>query len=118
MSKGPGSSVISVFLMVSGSIDLLMTARITEAKAGMKIKLAHPDLKGSFTCLGNWYNLHSDESMRDLSETLSHVPPGDRKTARREIAEAKKKADRWERDPLLDFLYKDANAQGSWSVKF
>jgi len=84
----------------------------------MKIKAAHPDLKGSFTCLGNWYNLHNEQSMYDLSEILSHVSPGDRKTAREEIAQAKLKSEKWERDSILGFLYKQANEQGDWSVKF
>ena len=84
----------------------------------MKIKAAHGDLKGSFTCLGNWYNLFNKQSMYDLSEMLSHVGVGDRKTARKEIAEAKKKAEKWERKPHLNFLYEKANEQGDWSVKF
>jgi hypothetical protein len=84
----------------------------------MSIKAAHPDLKGSFICLGNWYNLYSDPSMEDLSRTLSHVSSTDRKMARSEIAHAKEQAEKWEKDPSLGFLYDAANEQGDWSVTF
>ena len=84
----------------------------------MSIKAAHPDLNGSFTCLGNWYNLYSNPSMEDLSRTLAHVGVADRKIARSEIAQAKKQAGKWERDPVLGFLYDAANKQGDWLVTF
>ena len=84
----------------------------------MKIRVAHGDLKGSFTCLGDWYNLFNEKSMYDLSEMLSRVGVGDRKIARREIEEAKLGAEKWQRQPELWFLYDAANKQGDWSVKF
>lgn len=93
---------------------------------------AHPDLKGSFTCLGNWYNLYNEKSMKDLDIILNGgvvvlcgkpvkikgVSGADLKTAKSEIKQAKKKAEKWKRDPALDFLYEQANKQGDWSVKF
>ena len=44
----------------------------------MKIRDEHPDLHGSFTCLGNWYNLFSEASMAKLEIVLEAATPADR----------------------------------------
>jgi hypothetical protein len=86
----------------------------------VKIRATHGDLKGSFTCLGVWFNLFNKESMDKLEDMLTwdSVTPGDRKTAKQEIAQAKRDAENWTRKSGLDFLYDAANEQGDWTVKF
>jgi len=45
---------------------------------------------GAFTCLGNWYDLDSQESMASLDGMIKWVrSKTDLKTAKQEIAEAK-----------------------------
>ena len=97
----------------------------------------HPDLKGSFTCLGNWYNLFNKESMNKLNDLLirygNNTPidkfnqfvgrklnanSSDLLTAQVEIANAQKNAEFWVRHPSLGFLYDTANAQGDWDTTF
>lgn len=84
------------------------------------IRANHPDLKGSFTCLGNWYNLFNKESMDKLNNNLKTVTPTDLKTAKDEIKTAKAMAEKWTRNTACENagLYEFANAQGDWSVKF
>lgn len=79
----------------------------------------HPELKGSFTCLGNWYNLFHKESKIKLEEMLARINnKTDKNTALNEIANAKKNAESWVRYPNMDFLYEHANAQGDWDTTF
>lgn len=47
-------------------------------------------MPGAFTCLGNWYSLADPASMNSLKETLRRVCPTDLKTAKQEIAEARR----------------------------
>jgi hypothetical protein len=79
----------------------------------------HPDLKGSFTCLGNWYNLFHKESKAKLERMVASISnKTDKSTALNEIANAKKNAESWVRYPNMDFLYDQANAQGDWDTTF
>ncbi len=70
-----------------------------------KIRHNHPDLKGSFTCLGVWFNLLNKESMEELNQMLKHVDFSDKRTAIKEIREAKEAMKFWKPDPCLHFLY-------------
>ena len=96
-----------------------MTTMTTQTLALNKISDAHPDLKGSFTCLGNWYNLHSDESMKKLDQMLANLTSmQDKGTAFHEIQYARSLSLIWTRDPSLTFLYEAANQLGKGNVKF
>ena len=71
----------------------------------MRIRHNHPDLKGSFTCLGNWYNVLNKESMEKCEEIVKSCNKTDQRTARKEIAEAREAVKRWEPVSCLSFLY-------------
>jgi len=71
-----------------------------------KTRTNHGDLKGSFTCLGNWYNLFDPISMEQCENILKKVSPVDRKMGLKEIEAAKKNVKYWKPKPHLDFLYK------------
>lgn len=91
----------------------------TQLHAKVTIPAGHPDLKGSFTCLGNWYNLHDDQSMIKLNQILAKITSKkDKGTAIHEIEEARQLSLLWSRDPTLSFLYESANTQGNWNIKF
>lgn len=77
----------------------------------IRIRHNHPDLKGSFTCLGNWYNVLNEDSMEKCHTLLKRVSPTDLKTAKKEIAQAKKALNEWQPDPTLNFLYREYEKQ-------
>ena len=85
-----------------------------------RIKANHPDLRGSFLCLGNWYNLYHKGSCFKLDGLLTSVSPSDKKTALKEIAQAREEAKKWVRHPTCTNagLYEMANAQGDWDIQF
>ena len=71
------------------------------------IRHNHPDLKGSFTCLGNWYNVLDIESMNKLKELLKTVNKADLKQGKKEIKTAKLNINLFSPDKSLWFLYRD-----------
>jgi len=66
----------------------------------------HPNLKGSFTCLGIRFNCLNARSMKACYEMLETCTLADKKTGLLEAREALKATKTWEPDPTLDFLYK------------
>lgn len=67
--------------------------------------IQHPNLKGSFTCLGNWYNLQNKASMDMLAVMLTKQGKGNIKVAIQEIQEAGVEMFNWKKDPCLWNLY-------------
>lgn len=70
------------------------------------IRHNHPNLKGSFTCLGNWYNILDIESMATLKDILKCVNATDKKTGTKEIERQKIDVQFFYPDIMLDFLYR------------
>ena len=85
-----------------------------------KIRGNAPALKGSFICLGCWFNLFNKKSMAEFDAMLKWkgITRKGKEMARAEHREAVIAAGKWQRDPDLWFLYDAANKQGDWSVKF
>ena len=83
-----------------------------------RIRVGHPDLKGSFIALGCEFNLFNVESMRTFEEWMARAGAKDVESMRKAKADAVKRAQTWEREMYLDFLYDAANKQGDWTVTF
>lgn len=77
----------------------------------IKIRHNHPDLKGSFTCLGVWYNILSDESMKVCNEMLKDSTPGDRKTGLKQIQRAKEALQNWQPKDYMIWFYEEYQNQ-------
>ena len=75
------------------------------------IRHNHPDLKGSFTALGNWYNLLNSDSMDGLNKMIERSSPADKKIAIGEINSAHKTMELWKEKPYLNFLYRNYEKQ-------
>jgi hypothetical protein len=80
------------------------------------IRHNHPDLKGSFTCLGNWYNVLHKDSMKALNIILKDIHGRDLMTARKEIKHANDYLQLWKPDSCLEFLYKKYDEENHFST--
>lgn len=77
----------------------------------MRIRHNHPDLKGSFTCLGNWYNVLNKKSMDNCERILGYVNATDKRTGQKEIKEAREAVKHWKPVSCLSFLYDRYNQE-------
>jgi hypothetical protein len=75
------------------------------------IRLTHPDLKGSFTCLGVRFNCLNHNSMRVCFSMIAGAALSDKKTAKKEIEQAQEDVKNFTQIPYLKFLYDAVDLQ-------
>lgn len=72
-----------------------------------KIRHNHPDLKGSFTALGVWFNcLHKDEIKR-FEKMIKNVSCSDRRQALKEFKQAINASKNWKPVQYMNWFYKE-----------
>jgi hypothetical protein len=73
----------------------------------VKIRHNHPNLRGSFTCLGVWFNVLNADSMKDCEAMLKRITSKrDKATAKKEIKQAQIAAENWQPESYMWWFYK------------